>query len=101
MYIQQGIRFVNLKYYLIFIFFLFCSIKAYDTNAIEKGIIFEIPITVVQPEVQFNETSNIFFSGSPIICKPNTIIRRFLLVPNNSTCASKLITFYIFLSLFI
>jgi tripeptidyl-peptidase-2 len=63
------------------------TIKAYDTKTIDKGILFEIPITVVQPEVQLNETSNIFFSGNPIICKPNTIIRKFLLVPNNATYA--------------
>lgn len=67
------------------------SIKAYDTSCIEKGILFEIPVTVIQPEVQLNETSNIFFSGNPIICKPNTIIRKFLLVPNNAVCASMIL----------
>lgn len=63
------------------------SIKAYDSKNIEKGVLFEIPVTVVQPEVQHDENSNIFFSGTPILCKPNTIIRKFLVVPNDATWA--------------
>ncbi|KAG5677346.1 hypothetical protein PVAND_007111 [Polypedilum vanderplanki] len=62
------------------------SVRAYDTSSSsEKGSIFEVPVTVVQPY----ETDPLRFEHVPhpetILCKPNTIIRDFIFVPNNAT----------------
>lgn len=63
------------------------SIRAYDSENVAKGVLFEIPITVVQPFVlPPNETKLKFEEG--IICKPNTILRNFILVPKNATWAA-------------
>ncbi|CAG9800674.1 unnamed protein product [Chironomus riparius] len=61
-------------------------VKAYDTSSTaEKGTVFEVPITVVQPF----EVDSLRFEHVPspdtILCKPNTIIRDFVVVPNNAT----------------
>lgn len=64
-------------------------VRAYDTVAgAEKGSIFEVPITVVQPHV-VNESTRYEFVPSPaeVQCKPNTIIRDFIMVPSNATYA--------------
>ena len=63
-------------------------VRAYDTVAgAEKGTIFEVPITVVQPYIV--DPSRFEFQPNPsaVICKPNTIIRDFIVVPTNATYA--------------
>jgi tripeptidyl-peptidase II len=61
-------------------------VRAYDTSSdCEKGTVFEVPITVVQPHVV--ENSRFEFTPPTVICKPNTIIRDFIVVPNNATHA--------------
>ncbi|XP_037944687.1 tripeptidyl-peptidase 2 isoform X2 [Teleopsis dalmanni] len=67
-------------------------IRAYDSSCVQKGSVFEIPITLVQPHVMNCEESRIF---EPSGCKtdagiefqPNTIQRDFILVPKNATWA--------------
>lgn len=63
------------------------SVKAYDTEATpEKGVIFEVPITIVNPhEVDYLRCE--YTPPSVVLCKPNTIIRDFILVPLNATYA--------------
>lgn len=63
-------------------------VRAYDTHiGADKGTIFEVPITVVQPYAV--ENSRFEFQPDPAVvqCKPNTIIRDFVLVPRNATYA--------------
>lgn len=64
------------------------SVRAYDTAVgAEKGTIFEVPITVVQPfEVNSSRNEHVPYPET-ILCKPNTIIRDFVVVPNNATYA--------------
>lgn len=63
------------------------SVRAYDTSAsAEKGIIFEVPITVVQPH-EIDPLRYEFAPSSVVPCKPNTIIRDFIVVPANATYA--------------
>ena len=63
-------------------------VRAYDTaGGVEKGTIFEVPITVVQPHVVENPRFEFSPEPSTSLCKPNTIIRDFLLVPRNATYA--------------
>lgn len=62
-------------------------VRAYDTvGGAEKGTIFEVPITVVQPHIV---SSRFEFNPeiSTVMCKPNTIIREFIQVPRNATYA--------------
>lgn len=63
------------------------SVRAYDTSStVEKGVIFEVPITVVQP----HEVDTLRYEFSPpanVLCKPNTIIRDFIVIPPNATYA--------------
>lgn len=59
-------------------------IRAFDSNNVAKGFLFEIPITVVQPvEVSAQE----MFTRPTELChfKPNTIVRRFIHVPTYAT----------------
>ncbi|CRK95491.1 CLUMA_CG008960, isoform A [Clunio marinus] len=61
-------------------------VRAFDTAiGIEKGSIFEVPITVVQPHVILNPRYEFQPEPSTIFCKPNTIIREFIVVPSNAT----------------
>ncbi|XP_053683189.1 tripeptidyl-peptidase 2 [Sabethes cyaneus] len=62
------------------------SVKAFDSSCVDKGVLFEIPITVVQPIV-VSPTTLEYTSPEAITCKPNTILRNFLLVPKNATWA--------------
>lgn len=61
------------------------KVLAFDSNFVQKGVVFQIPITVVQPNVVNNPKFE--FVSEPILFKPNTIIRDFILVPNNATYA--------------
>lgn len=61
-------------------------VRAYDTAVgAEKGTIFEVPVTVVQPHVVSNSRYEFLPEPSVVVCKPNTIIRDFILVPRNAT----------------
>ncbi|XP_044020581.1 tripeptidyl-peptidase 2 isoform X2 [Aphidius gifuensis] len=63
------------------------TIRAYDVNNIDKGPVFLIPITIVQPMI-IEKTMNLpDFHYSKILFKPNTIKRHFILVPDDATWA--------------
>lgn len=64
----------------------FCRIRAFDSAELQKGTVFEIPITVVQPIV-LDAKTNYRLEFEPVLTKPNTILRHFILVPNNATWA--------------
>lgn len=64
-------------------------VKAYDATCVEKGTIFEIPITVIQPRVLEAITQYEYSPRDAVICKPNTIIRDFIVVPRHATWAGK------------
>lgn len=63
------------------------KIKAYDSNCVQKGALFEVSITVVQPIVIDNAKYE-YCGAESLLCKPNTIIRTFILVPSNATYVS-------------
>ncbi|KAH8371854.1 hypothetical protein KR093_009109 [Drosophila rubida] len=68
-------------------------VKAYDTDCVQKGPLFEIPVTVVQPHVLDNvENTPVFEPASnrgdkSVEFQPNTIQRDFILVPDKATWA--------------
>lgn len=66
---------------------LFVSrVRAYDSAAIDKGTLFEVPVTVVQPnKLDINE-SNVF-TFEPATFKAGAITRTFILVPAKATWA--------------
>lgn len=69
----------------------FCGrIRAYEAGDVDKGTVFEIPVTVVQP-IQLDVTTNWRYNFDAVTCRPNTILRHFISVPNNATWAGKLI----------
>lgn len=59
-------------------------IKAYDVNFVQKGPVFKIPITVVQPEELQPPKYSINFNN--VLFKPNTMKRHFFVVPQLATC---------------
>lgn len=61
------------------------SIKAFDTNRPEKGPVFKIPITVIQPEELNEPKYTISYSG--VNFKPNTIKRYYYVIPKMATWA--------------
>lgn len=63
-------------------------IRAYESDDIEKGTVFEVPITVVQPII-LDERSNWRLNFDTAACKPNTILRHFIQVPSNATWAGQ------------
>lgn len=67
-------------------------VRAYDSRNIAKGILFEIPITVVVPIIiDTAKTKTVNFDT--ILYKPNTIVRHFIYVPTNATYAGKIYPF--------
>ena len=60
-----------------------CSVKAYDSSCPEKGPVFEVPITVVKPEVM--SLNEITFSKQHFAS--GDIQRRFIAVPKHATWA--------------
>lgn len=60
-------------------------INAYDVSCVEKGPVFKVPITVIQPkeivEAKFQVSYN------KVSFKPNTIKRHYYVVPNMATWA--------------
>ena len=65
----------------------FFSIRAYDVSNIDKGPVFRIPITVVQPVVLPKTVVLPDLTYTDVLFKPNTIIRHFILVPEDATWA--------------
>ena len=62
-------------------------IRAYDVNNVDKGPVFRIPITVVQP-LTIPKTANMpDLHYNRMLFKPNTINRHFILVPDDATWA--------------
>ncbi|XP_070069765.1 tripeptidyl-peptidase 2 isoform X1 [Drosophila takahashii] len=68
-------------------------IRAYDTDNVQKGSLFEIPVTVVQPHVLDSEHNLPVFEpvsskgDNSVEFQPNTIQRDFILVPQHATWA--------------
>ncbi|XP_046586806.1 tripeptidyl-peptidase 2 isoform X1 [Neodiprion lecontei] len=63
------------------------SIRAYDVTCVEKGPVFQVPVTVVQP-MALPKTAvlpDVHFTN--VLFKPNTIRRHFILVPDDATWA--------------
>ncbi|KAJ8975804.1 hypothetical protein NQ317_013735 [Molorchus minor] len=60
-------------------------INAYDVNCIEKGPIFKVPITIIQPR-EVTEPKHVI-KYSKINFKPNTVKRHYYVVPNMATWA--------------
>lgn len=61
-------------------------IRAFDTANVQKGTVFEVPITVVQP-IELDARTNYRLDFDTVLTKPNTILRHFLLVPKHATWA--------------
>lgn len=61
-------------------------VRAYDSSAIEKGTLFEVPVTVVQPNKLDISQSNVF-TFEPATFKAGQITRTFILVPAKATWA--------------
>ncbi|EDW08466.2 tripeptidyl-peptidase 2 [Drosophila mojavensis] len=68
-------------------------VRAYDTANVQKGPLFEIPVTVVQPHVLEDTQSTPIFepfsnrADKSVEFQPNTIQRDFIQVPDKSTWA--------------
>ncbi|XP_068147134.1 LOW QUALITY PROTEIN: tripeptidyl-peptidase 2 [Drosophila tropicalis] len=68
-------------------------IRAYDTDCVQKGPLFEIPVTVVQPHVLNSDQNTPVFEpvstkgDKSVEFQPNTIQRDFILVPEHATWA--------------
>lgn len=60
------------------------QIEAYDVSNVEKGPLFKIPITVIQPEELKSPKYSLMFDN--VLFKPNTIKRHFYVVPAEATC---------------
>lgn len=91
-YFQNLFRSVHMN---LFSFFFIRRIRAYECSDVDKGSVFEIPVTVVQPIV-LDSQSNWRHEFDEVVCKPNTILRHFIAVPNNATWAGKYIQFISF-----
>lgn len=75
-----------------YFFLIIYRIRAYEAGDVEKGTVFEIPVTVVQP-IMLDAKSNWQLNFDSVVCKPNTILRHFIMVPNNASWAGKSHTF--------
>lgn len=64
---------------------IFFRIHAYDCSRIDKGSLFEIPITVVLPH--FLKPEERTFEPAEIEFQASTIQRDFIMVPNKATWA--------------
>ncbi|XP_067127626.1 tripeptidyl-peptidase 2 [Centruroides vittatus] len=64
----------------------YTSIRAFDASCIEKGPVFEIPITVIKPQ-RFPVTPNWKLSFNDVLLVPGIIKREFLEVPVGATWA--------------
>ena len=62
----------------------YTSVKAFDSACLEKGFVFEIPITVVKPEAVGSDTQ---IAYTKQFFRPGEIQRRFISVPRGATWA--------------
>ncbi|CAH1153592.1 unnamed protein product [Phaedon cochleariae] len=60
-------------------------INGYDVKCIEKGPVFKIPVTIVQPKAIVEPKHTVFYRD--VNFKPNTIKRHYYTVPNMATWA--------------
>ncbi|XP_017876642.1 tripeptidyl-peptidase 2 isoform X2 [Ceratina calcarata] len=63
------------------------SVRAYDVTDIAKGPVFQIPVTVVQPQTLPKTAILPDLAYTNILFKPNTLRRHFILVPDDATWA--------------
>ncbi|XP_076246823.1 tripeptidyl-peptidase 2-like isoform X2 [Calliopsis andreniformis] len=63
------------------------SVRAYDVTDIAKGPVFQIPITVVQPQELPKSAILPDLTFTNVLFKPSTIHRHFVLVPEDATWA--------------
>ncbi|XP_076397926.1 tripeptidyl-peptidase 2 isoform X1 [Megachile rotundata] len=63
------------------------NVRAYDVTDIAKGPVFQIPVTVVQPQLLPKTAILPDLSYSSVLFKPNTLRRHFILVPEDATWA--------------
>ncbi|XP_014208208.1 tripeptidyl-peptidase 2 isoform X2 [Copidosoma floridanum] len=63
----------------------YTSIRAYDVTNVDKGPVFRIPITVVQPATVPHNLSLPDLTFKNVLFKPNTIQRHFIVVPDDAT----------------
>ncbi len=61
--------------------------KAYDTSCVEKGPVFRIPITLVQPHVFAADQEKKELTFNDVVLKPSQMQRHYILVPENATWA--------------
>ncbi|KAK3925767.1 Tripeptidyl-peptidase 2 [Frankliniella fusca] len=63
------------------------SVKAYDSSCIEKGPVFRILITLVQPHVFSANQEKKELAFNDVVFKPSQMQRHYILVPENATWA--------------
>lgn len=61
--------------------------KAYDASCIEKGPVFRVPITLVQPLVFPVDQEKKELSFTNVVLKPSAMERHYILVPENASWA--------------
>lgn len=61
----------------------FTSINAYDVSCVDKGPVFRVPITVLQPQPLMTAQPSIVCKD--VMFKPATIVRHFIVVPPEAT----------------
>lgn len=87
-YIQINIyNRIYLSYCIILILIIVYSVRAYDVTDVAKGPVFQIPVTVVQPQTLPKTAILPDLTYTNILFKPNTIYRHFILVPEDATWA--------------
>ncbi|XP_068214350.1 tripeptidyl-peptidase 2 [Palaemon carinicauda] len=64
----------------------FTTVKAYNATNVEKGVMFEVPITIVVPTIDL--LHGYFYSSAAEIFRAGCVRRHFLQVPIESTWAS-------------
>ncbi|CAH0592745.1 unnamed protein product [Chrysodeixis includens] len=64
----------------------YTSINAYDVSCVEKGPVFRIPVTVLQPQpLQLAAPAPPCIVEKNVLFKPATIVRHFVIVPPEAT----------------
>uniref|UniRef100_A0A2A4JXG6 Uncharacterized protein n=1 Tax=Heliothis virescens TaxID=7102 RepID=A0A2A4JXG6_HELVI len=66
----------------------FTSIKAYDVSCIEKGPVFRVPVTVLQPQpLRVAAPAPPAIQEKNVLFRPATIVRHFVIPPQDATWA--------------
>ncbi|XP_047041044.1 tripeptidyl-peptidase 2 [Helicoverpa zea] len=66
----------------------FTSIKAYDVSCIEKGPVFRVPVTVLQPQpLRVQAPAPPCLHEKNVLFRPATIVRHFVIPPQEATWA--------------